>query len=230
MTNKKYENLPSMKFSPITIEILKNFAIYNTGMVFTKGKELSTKSSEEYVTIFAKIPDEIPVNFAIYDLNMFLSILSEYNNPTFYLDKEYLIISEGRETTKYYYADPELLIHLNGKKIVCNEWGKEFVLKLEQIKTLTRKSNILGLEELIIGNNSLYLRSGGDEDDNTHIIDIDIKIIGEIKDESILSIDNLKLIPADYQCKVSPLELTCFQSLGDRVDITYYIANVTDKK
>lgn len=65
-----------MLFSAPTIKIIQTFAKINQGIIFAPGNELVTMAVMRNIFAKAIIPETIPREFAIYDLNEFLSVYS----------------------------------------------------------------------------------------------------------------------------------------------------------
>ena len=65
-----------MKLSEQTVSILKNFSTINQNLVIKQGSEISTMSAMKNIVSKAKVDETFPVEFAIYDLNEFLSAMS----------------------------------------------------------------------------------------------------------------------------------------------------------
>ena len=62
-----------MKFSDKTISVLKNFSTINQSILFKKGSKLRTISVMKNILAEATITEDLPRDFGIYDLNLFLS-------------------------------------------------------------------------------------------------------------------------------------------------------------
>ena len=71
----------TMKLSDNVISILKNFAGINNSILVKQGNKLRTISVAKNILAEAEIQEEFPRDFAIYDLNQLLNILSTYSNP-----------------------------------------------------------------------------------------------------------------------------------------------------
>ena len=89
-----------------TLNVLKNFATINQGLLFKKGKRLRTLSVLKNVFAVADITDEIPREFAIYDLNEFLGTLSLFSKPDLDFKDDHILIQEGKAKVKYFYSPP----------------------------------------------------------------------------------------------------------------------------
>jgi hypothetical protein len=70
-----------MKLSTETISVLKNFSTINANLMVKAGSSLSTMSAMKNIVAKADVSEEFPSDFAIYDLNEFLSALSLFGNP-----------------------------------------------------------------------------------------------------------------------------------------------------
>ena len=65
-----------MKLSNGTINVLKNFSTINQNLVIKEGSDISTMSAMKNIVAKAKVEEAFTKEFAIYDLNEFLSALS----------------------------------------------------------------------------------------------------------------------------------------------------------
>ena len=71
-----------MNLSNETISVLKNFATINQNLVIKSGSSISTMSAMKNIVASAKVKETWPTDFAIYDLNEFLSALSLFEKPS----------------------------------------------------------------------------------------------------------------------------------------------------
>ena len=62
-----------MKLTEKTLNLLKNFASINQSILFKKGSTLRTMSVMKNILAEADIGEEIPQDFAIYDLVQFFN-------------------------------------------------------------------------------------------------------------------------------------------------------------
>ena len=63
----------TMKFSKTTIDILKNFTSINQSLLFRQGNVIRTMSVLKNILAEAVIEEELPKQFAIYDLGQFIN-------------------------------------------------------------------------------------------------------------------------------------------------------------
>ena len=72
-----------MKLSKKTLAILKNFATINQSIVVKPGNKLETISNVKDVFAKVEVEETFENNFAIYDLNEFLGVVSLFEDPDF---------------------------------------------------------------------------------------------------------------------------------------------------
>ena len=107
-----------MKLSDQTLTILKNFAGINNSILVKKGLQLRTISVAKNILAEARIEEEFPRDFAIYDLNQFLNGLGLHQDPELdFKEESYLDIREGKRRVKYFFADPAVIISPPEKNI-----------------------------------------------------------------------------------------------------------------
>ena len=108
-----------MKLSESTVNLLKNFSSINQSILFKQGTKLRTISVMKNILVEANIDEELPKDFGIYDLNQFLNGLSLHSNPDLDFEKgdDYVVIKEGRMRSKYFFADPSVIVSPPEKEI-----------------------------------------------------------------------------------------------------------------
>ncbi len=189
-----------MSLSTDTLNLLKNFASINQGLLFKKGKRLRTLSVLKNVFAVADIEDEITREFAIYDLNEFLGTLSLFSNPDLSFNEDHILISEGKAKVKYFYSSPAVVVSPPDKDIVLTDPVLTFELTEANINQIQKASATLKLKELSIQPGKLTaLNSGGVGNQIT--IDVETEGTGG-SGEKIVKIENLKLIEGSYNVKV----------------------------
>ena len=100
-----------MKLSDSTLSLLKNFSTINTSILFKQGNKLRTMSVMKNILAEATIAEEFPKDFGIYDLNQFLNGLGLHNNPELDFENDnHVVIKEGKMRSKYFFADPNVII------------------------------------------------------------------------------------------------------------------------
>ena len=100
-----------MKLSDRTIRILTNMSKINRSIQFKEGNELSSLSIQKNVLAKTPIEENFPQDFAIYDLDEFLKVMSltEYQGDLVFDNESYVTVKTDRTQAKYFFADPCLL-------------------------------------------------------------------------------------------------------------------------
>ena len=100
-----------MKLSNDTREVLKNFSTINQNLLVKNGNTIGTMSAMKNIVSKATIPDTFNNEFAIYDLNEFLSALSLFKDPTLSFDEKSVRLNEegGGSNLTYMFSDPSIV-------------------------------------------------------------------------------------------------------------------------
>lgn len=144
-----------MEISKRTIEILKNFSTINQSLYYdpaTLGNMLITKSVAGNIIASAEIEETFPVEFAIFNINEFLSALTLFEKPDLEFDDKYLTIrnvGSKRGGLKFFFCNPAL-ITAPKKKPVAPEANITFALNGEQLAHIEKSAKILNVEDLVL--------------------------------------------------------------------------------
>ena len=213
-----------MKLSYSTLTLLKNFSNINQSILFKQGKSLRTISVMKNILAEATIYEELPKDFGIYDLNQFLNGLSLHNNPDLDFENDnFVVIKEGRSRSKYFFADPNVIVKPPEKSIELPTEDVSFELKTEQLDKLLKAAGIYQLPDLaVIGENGvvkLVVRDKKNDTSNDYAV-----VVGETEGNFVFNfkVENIKLIPGSYDVVVSQKLLSKFTCREH--DLTYYIA------
>ena len=90
-----------MKLSENTMNVLKNFASINSGVVLNKGNVQRTISPEKSILVEATVEDDLPEKFGVYDLNQFLGNVTTLKNPELNFTKDYVTMDDGEFSLTY---------------------------------------------------------------------------------------------------------------------------------
>ncbi|USV40868.1 DNA polymerase sliding clamp [Xanthomonas phage BUDD] len=188
-----------MSLSSETLNVLKNFASINQGLLFKPGNRLRTLSVLKNVFAVAEINDEITREFAIYDLNEFLGTISLFSKPHLTFNEDHILIQDGKTKVKYFYSSPAVVVSPPDKDIVLTDPKLTFELTEGNINQIQKAAATLKLKELSIREGKLTaLNSGGVGNQIT----IELDTEGSMSDEKLVKIENLKLIEGSYNVKV----------------------------
>ena len=99
-----------MKISEKTINILKNFSTINQSILFKSGCALSTISPTSTILAYANVDEEFDSEFAIYDLNRFIAVLSLFDDPDIEIKEKVAVINQDKKKLTYTFANPSMII------------------------------------------------------------------------------------------------------------------------
>lgn len=210
-----------------TLSILKNFSSINSNIVINSGNTVSTISNAKNIMATVEVTESFPTKFGIYDLNEFLGVLGLVNEPGLNFKDSYVEISDessGRSKIKYFYSDPEILTTV-GKNVKMPKEDISFVLDESDLNAIKRAASTLGHNELsITGKDGVLTLSVVDNQNATSNV-FSVDVAGDFDCEGfnyIMSIPNLKLLPGNYNVKISNKLITEFQNQSSGV--LYWIA------
>lgn len=211
-----------MKLSEKTIGILKNYATINQSILFTPGKELNTVSVQKNLMSSAEIEEDIPAEFAIYDLNEFLSTVSLFEDPDLEFTDTNVLISSGSSKTRYWFADKEIIVYPT-KKIEMPETEVNFTLTADNLSKLVKACGTLGVPDMCIRNDDgkivAEVLDKRNDTSNTYSIEVG-SYDGDADFKFYVLTERLKMIPGDYRVQISSKNIS--KLTGDGV--TYWIA------
>jgi hypothetical protein len=215
---------PLMKLSDKTISVLKNFSSINQSILFKEGSKLRTISLMKNILAEATVTEEFSKDFGIYDLNQFLNGLNIHQNPELdFTNEGYVVIKEGRSRSKYFFADPNVIVTPPEKEITLPSEDVCFELSTAVLEKLLKASAVYQVPDLsAIGENGvvkLVIRDKKNDTSHGHE-----EIVGETDKNFVFNfkIENIKVLPGTYDVIVSQKLLSKFTSQNH--DLTYYIA------
>ena len=213
-----------MKLSDKTLSLLKNFSTINQSILFKQGTKLRTISVMKNILAEATVSEDFSKDFGIYDLNQFLNGLSLHSSPELDFQNDgYVVIREGRSRSKYFFADPNVIVTPPDKAITLPSEDVCFELSTDQLDKLLKAAAVYQLPDISAvgeaGVIKLVVRDKKNDTSNNHEI-----IVGETDAEFIFNfkVENIKVLPGTYEVVVSQKLLSRFTSKNH--DLTYYIA------
>ena len=213
-----------MKLSDSTVNILKNFSNINQSLLFKEGKKLRTISVMKNILAEVEVTEDFPKDFGIYDLNQFLNGLSLHQSPELDIENDsYMVIREGKMRSKYFFADPNVIISPPEKDIVLTSEEISFDLNTQQLDKLLKASAVYQLPDLsVVGENGVVKLVVSDRKNDTSN-DFSI-IVGETdhKFSFNFKVENIKILPGSYQVSISKKLLSKF--VNSDKNLTYWIA------
>ena len=224
----------TMKLSEKTLTLLKNFSNINQSILFKQGSSLRTISVMKNILAEATIDEDLPTDFGIYDLGQFLNGLALHTRPELDFQNEgYVYIKEGRMRSKYFFADPKVIVTPPEKEITLPSEDVNFTLSTDQLDKLLKAAGIYQLPDLtVVGKNGVVKIQVRDRKNDTSN-DFAITVGETDKTFSFnFKVENIKIpctepdiksgLPSSYDVAVSKSNLSRFRSKNG--DLTYYIA------
>ena len=213
-----------MKLSDKTINLLKNFSDINQSILFKQGNKLRTISVMKNIMAEAEVQEEFPKDFAIYDLTQFLRGVFLHNNPELdFANDGHVVIREGKTRSKYFFADPSVIVVPPEKSLTLPTMDVEFELAAEQLEKIRKAVLAFQLSDLsVIGGSGVVKLVVHDKKNDTSN-DFQV-LVGETSETFCYNfkVENIKVIPGDYKVSISSKLLSRF--VNTDYDLTYFIA------
>jgi hypothetical protein len=221
-----------MKLSNKTIDIIKNFSTINQGILFKPGKVLKTVSPQKNVLAVANIEDDITKEFAIYDLNNFLTVVSLSDSNEFDFDDEHVIVSskQGRSTIKYRFSMVSMIVTPPEKEVQFPEPEIQIKLNKEDLDWIFKTASVLATPHIGFSsdgsNVSVSAFDATGKKANVNKLNI-AQGSGDVY-HIHFKIESLKVIPGNYDLSISSKGVSHWKNTD--VDVEYWITSETGSK
>ena len=216
-----------MKLSEHTTSVLKNFASINQNLVIKEGKTISTMSAMKNIVARAEVDEDFPREIAIYDLNEFLASLSLFTTPVLNFSENFVMITEDGKTgnsLKYFYSDPSV-VTTPSKDISMPDTEVKFSLDSSDLSKVQRAASVIGSPDMVLEKNGtgsfLTVKDKKNDTANNYSLDVDVDSEGEYN--FFFKVENLKLLPTNYDVEVSSKNISHFKSQAGNA-VEYWIA------
>ena len=219
-----------MKLSDRTTRILRNLLKINRSIKIKQGNQLSTLSIQKNVLASTEVEEIFPREFAIYDLDEFLTIcsLSEQSTDLEFENESYVTIRGRDSEAKYFFADPSIVVSPPDKLPDLPSVECEFQLSLSDLQRITTALSIYGhLEDVsIVGRKgvvSVDIRDRQNSSSNTFAIQVgetDATFSFNLKGENLYKLDQDRVLDG-YTVRVSKSGVSQWVSSDG---VTYLIA------
>ena len=211
-----------MKFSDETISILKNFSGINQSILFKPGNVLKTISPQKTVMSAATISEDVSGRAGIYDLSRFLSTLSLFEDPDVDFKEDRFTISSGRRKVDYTYAAENMIVTPPDKDIKLPHIDVSMNVAWTEIQAVIRAAGVLQVGDISFTGKDGHIVMAATDGKNPTADRYEVEVSeysGEDFDMTI-KVENLKLIPADYEINLSSKGMSHFKS----TKVQYWIA------
>ena len=213
-----------MKLSNDTREVLKNYSTINANLLVTSGNNIATMSQMKNIVSKATLPDTFESEFAIYDLNEFLSAMSLFDDPELDFGDSSVRISQGGQSLNYFYSDPTV-VTTPKSDITMPDPDAIFTLKQSVFNQVLKASSVLGVPDMVLDvneNGQMNLRVSDRKNDTSNSFSVEVGEGGTPNQKFFFKVENLKLLSGDYEVKVSSKGISNFKNVNK--DVEYFIA------
>jgi hypothetical protein len=211
-----------MKLTTETISVLKNFSTINANLMVKAGSSLSTMSAMKNIVAKADVSEEFPSDFAIYDLNEFLSALSLFGRPDLEFNNDFVIITEEgtSKSLKYWFSDPSV-VTTPSKEISMPSTELTFSLSSDTLNEITKAAAVIGVPDMALAGGKLMVTDKKNTTANAYETSLDV---GDVTADYKFwfKVENLKLIPGAYDVEVSSKKISHFTNT--KLGVQYWIA------
>lgn len=213
-----------MKISENTLNVLKNFSTINQSILIRKGNVVRTISPQSNILAKANVSENFDNEFALYELNRFLSVVTSLDDPNLDFEDDAVKISGGRSKTRYKFADQSLIKVAPDKDINLGEPDEIFTLTQASYSKVLKLAGVLDLPNVAaVGDGeSVNLvafdirNDGGDEFSES---------VGETSNsfKMIFNVENFRLMSGDYTVKIYA-DKNAAQFINESKGVEYIIA------
>ena len=213
-----------MKLTNETINVLKNFSTINQNLVIKEGSSISTMSAMKNIIAKATVEEKFEKEFAIYDLNEFLSALSLFTNPNLDFNDDYVVMTEdgsSGKSLKYWYSDPSVVTSPS-KEVTMPSSEIEFNLSSDTLSEVTKAAAVIGVPDMVLESGELRVTDKKNDTANSYSTQVVQSNDEAEKYKFWFKVENLKLLQGSYDVQVSAKKISYFKN--SNFDIEYFIA------
>lgn len=224
----------TVKLNAYTLDVFKNFATINSGILITENKSyLRTISPSKAIFGGASIDNSFPSRFAIYDLGEFLSTLNLFSDPELNFDSDrYVTIressSDNSPEVKYHFAAENLIVKPPEKEIQFpDEIEVTFNLEQSTFDKLQKAAATLNVSDLVVtrSGDEILLVVKDKKSDSSNNYSVPVGEYGGDENDKFefhFQMDNLKMMKNDYSVEISSKGLSRFHN--SQLDLEYFVA------
>lgn len=225
-----------MKLTKETLDVLKNFTQFNSGMKFSEGKTQRTISMNDGVLVECELTDDFPKTFFIYDVNQFLGTYESCSDGTElrFDDEAHVKFVEPDAVVNYRLsAEKHIKAPPNKSLPIPKSFDAEFEINESQLNRLQKFSKMYDLPDLRLkaedGKISIEAFNLKDNSKSTYVVDIAPATATYKEDfECLLKTENLQLLNGTYKAHVSLGNFVFFKHTTK--NIKYWVAIEEDSE
>ena len=215
-----------MKLSTNTLNILKNFADINQSIYVQKGNYLKTVSTLKNILAKAEVEEDFPQEFAIYDLNVFLGIVTTMSDVDLTFEDKCVKVTDTGGKTQFFYADPSIITKPPEKEIDMPETHIKFELTEHTYSWLIKMATILQTPDVCLkglpDEDTMYLSTTNRKIDTSNNYSRKVGVGVKNKFNIVFKKETLKIVPGDYDVSISSKGISHFKH--KKLALEYWIA------
>ena len=213
-----------MRLSEQTVSLLKNFAGINQNIQFKAGNKLQTISAQKNILVDAEVPELFPSDFAIYDLNKMLGVMSLFQDPELEIGDKTMKVG-GK--VNYMFADPSMIVTPPEKELTFPEAEVKFAMSNVDFSQTTKAAAMLGLPHVCVVGDGSKITLGATDVNNSSSDDFVTEVGSTDKNFCmVFKIENLKLFAGDYDVEITSKGISKFSHTS--INLQYFIATESD--
>jgi len=211
-----------MKISDNTFDVLKNFSTINQSLAFKAGNVIRTVSPQKNILAQATVAESFPQDFAIYELNQFLGLVSLFDDADLEFGERNMVVSEGTAKANYTYADPSMITAKPPEKnIELPSVEVQFKMSKDDYRKVLNGANQLQLPEVVVRGKDGIVSLVATDTKNPTTNEF-ARSVGENGADFtfVFKAENLKFLQMDFDVQISAKGIAHFK--GDGVE--YWVA------
>ena len=213
-----------MKLSEQSLNLLKNFASINQNIQFKTGNKLTTISPQKNILASVEIPESFPSDFAIYDLNKMLGVMSLFQDPELEIGDKTMKVG-GK--VNYMFADPSMIVIPPEKELTFPEAEVTFTMSNTDFSQTIKAAAMLGLPHVCVVGDGSKITLGATDVNNSSSDDFVTEVgTTDMNFCMVFKIENLKLFTGDYNVEITSKGISKFSHTS--INLQYFIATESD--
>lgn len=206
-----------MKLDARTMQILKNFSMINPSMLFREGVVQSTIHPQKTILARTVLTQNLPKEFAIFELHRFLGVLSLFSDPDLEFDESRVVITQGRQRVEYTFADPDMVVASPTKTPQVTDPEVSFKLTSDDLKSTMSALGALQASHIMVEGDgeNVTIGVGKPSDPTADTFRVDVGRNNH-SFKFAFKADNVKILHGDYDVVISSKNISHFK--GNEVE------------
>lgn len=212
-----------MKISNETLSVLKNFSQINPSVMFRPGQTIRTISPQKTVMAAANVSETFDKSAGVYDVSRFLATLGLFEEPEVNFGDNQFDISGSKRSLKYTYTAENMIVTPPERDIEVPNPEANLKISWEDLESVIRAAGVLGLPEIafVAEGDTISLSAVDSKNPTADNFSVTVAEDGSYGDfRMIIKVDNLKLMPANYDVALSSKGMAHFKA----EKVQYWIA------